>query len=48
MALETGRMPGDMMHNAEPFCGDEHSALRETPFLRRAGKLGDDPLAIEC
>ncbi len=47
-ALEIGRMLGDMMQNADTFCGDEFgSTLRETPSSYFTAATSDDPLITE-
>lgn len=46
LALEVGRMLGDMMQNPESFCGDEYS-LKEMPGSYYVTELPDDPLNTE-
>lgn len=47
-AQEIGRMLGDMMKNAESFCGDDFGfALRETPTFYFTCDVSDDPLNTE-
>ncbi len=47
LALEVGRMLGDMMQNPESFCGDEYGTLKESPVLYFVDKPSDDPLNTE-
>ncbi|MBI3878526.1 MAG: four helix bundle protein [Verrucomicrobia bacterium] len=48
LALEVGRMLGDMIQNPESFCGDEfNSALRETPSHYFVDTVEHDPLNTE-
>jgi four helix bundle protein len=48
MALEIGRMLGDMMRDHESFCGDEYNpALKETPASYFVAESPDDPLNTE-
>lgn len=48
LALEIGRMLGDMMQNPESFCGDEFSAaLKEAPVSYFVSAVEDDPLNTE-
>ena len=46
LALEVGRMLGDMMQHHESFCGDE-SSLRETPASDFVTEPSDNPLNTE-
>ena len=47
-AQEIGRMLGDIMKNAESFCGDDFGfALRETPTSCFTCDVSDDPLNTE-
>jgi four helix bundle protein len=47
LALEIGRMLGDMIQNPESFCGDEHTMLKETPASYFADELPDMGLNTE-
>ena len=46
LALEIGRMLGDMMRDHESFCGAEY-ALKETPVSYFVTEAPDDPLNTE-
>jgi four helix bundle protein len=47
LALEIGRMLGDMMQHPESFCGDEYGVLKETPVSYFVDEPPDDPLNTE-
>ena len=47
LALEIGRMLGDMMQHPESFCGDEYGVLKESPVSYFVVEPSDDPLNTE-